>query len=59
MESHLARMEKRIASAGGDADATVKIWDSETGQLLRTLQGHDRGVYELAYSPDGKLLASA
>jgi WD40 repeat protein len=49
----------RIASAGGDGDATVRIWDAVTGALLLTLQGHDRGVYNLAFSPDGNLLASA
>src|SRR5262245_59579244 len=50
---------KRIASAGGDGDATVRIWDSQMEQLLMTLSGHDRGVYNLAFSPDGKQLASA
>src|SRR5262245_39837523 len=40
----------RIASAGGDGDATVKLWDSQTGELLRTLGEHDRGVYNLAFS---------
>ena len=43
----------RIASAGGDGDATVRIWDGKTGALLFTLKGHDRGVYNLAFSPDG------
>ena len=38
----------RIASAGGDGDATVKIWNTQTAALLFTLKGHDRGVY---YSP--------
>src|SRR5689334_11886863 len=46
----------RIASAGGDADATVRIWDGLTGASLYTLSGHDRGVYNLAMSPDGKTL---
>jgi WD40 repeat protein len=49
----------RIASAGGDGDATVRIWDALAGSLLLTLKGHDRGVYNLAFSPDGKTLASA
>src|SRR5262245_33957662 len=49
----------RIASAGGDGDATARIWDAQTGALLLTLTGHDRGVYNVAFSPDGKVLASA
>src|SRR2546422_3138655 len=32
-----------VASAGGDGDATVRIWDSQTAELLMTLGGHDRG----------------
>jgi WD40 repeat protein len=49
----------RIASAGGDGDATVKLWDSQTGELVRTLSGHKWGVYNLAFSRDGDRLASA
>src|SRR5437763_10554703 len=49
----------RIATAGGDGDATVKIWDSQTAVLLISMSGHDRGVYNLAFSPDGRQLASA
>src|SRR2546426_10234962 len=30
----------RIASAGGDGDATVRIWNSQTAALLYTLKGH-------------------
>src|SRR5262245_44764584 len=44
----------RIASAGGDGDATVKLWDSQMGELLRTFSGHERGVYNLAFSRDGE-----
>ena len=31
----------------------------EWGSLLQTLEGHSSGVYALAFSPDGKLVASA
>src|SRR5262245_42769208 len=37
----------------------VKLWDVSTGELLFTLQGHDRFIYRLAFSPDGSRLASA
>lgn len=46
-------------------EATVKVWDTTSGQELHTLKGHvkdanDLGtVHRVAFSPDGKRLASA
>ena len=45
--------------ASGAKDNTVKIWDTATGGVLRTLYAHSNDVNALAVSPDGKLLASA
>ena len=42
----------------GSEDLTLKIWDTATGNVLRTLSGHDKSVLAAAISPDGKLLAS-
>lgn len=39
-------------------DASIKVWDSETGQFERTLKGHTNGVNGLAFSAQGLLLAS-
>jgi hypothetical protein len=36
----------------------VKLWEAATGKLLATLQGHAGGIYSVAWSPDGKTLAS-
>jgi WD40 repeat protein len=36
----------------------VKVWDAATGQQTLTLQGHTGPVYSVAFSPDGKRLAS-
>jgi WD40 repeat protein len=44
--------------AGAD-DQIVKVWDAQTGQELLTCKGHSGGVMSVAYSPDGKRLASA
>ncbi|HEV2835462.1 MAG TPA: caspase family protein [Pyrinomonadaceae bacterium] len=44
--------------ASGANDDTIKIWDTATGHLLRTLYGHSANINALAVSPDGKLLAS-
>jgi WD40 repeat protein len=37
----------------------VKVWDAQTGQELLTFKGHTRSVDSMAFSPDGKRLASA
>jgi WD40 repeat protein len=45
--------------ASGSEDGAVRIWDAETGALLRTLAGHTDWVLSAAWSPDGRFLASA
>jgi len=49
---------KQLASAGA-GDDRVRVWDVDTGKELLTLKGHAASVYAVAYSPNGKLLASA
>jgi len=34
-------------------------WDADTGAALQTLEGHSAATYIVAFSPDGKQLASA
>jgi WD40 repeat protein len=36
----------------------VKVWDAETGALIRTLSGHNDDVISAAYSPDGRRIVS-
>ena len=47
----------RIAWARGDG--TIGIRDATTGRLIHTLSGHTDLVLHVAYSPDGRRLASA
>ncbi|MBI1918887.1 MAG: hypothetical protein HYS12_29710, partial [Planctomycetes bacterium] len=37
---------------------TVKVWDAHTGQETLTLKGHIGGVFSVAFSADGKRIAS-
>jgi WD40 repeat protein len=50
--------EKHVASGGDGSDQTIKIWSINTGKLMATLTGHEHAIGELAFSPNGKLLAS-
>lgn len=40
------------------ADATIRIWETSTGNHLHTLEGHLAGVSTIAWSPDNRVLAS-
>jgi WD40 repeat protein len=37
----------------------VHVWDVQTGQELLAFKGHTRVISSMAFSPDGKRLASA
>jgi WD40 repeat protein len=47
---------RHLAAAG--PDHCVKVWDATTGQEILTLTGHRERVLGVAFSPDGKRLAS-
>ncbi|MFH2141133.1 MAG: caspase family protein [Bacteroidota bacterium] len=40
-------------------DNTAKIWDSETGNLLHSLEGHTEEIRSATWSPDGKRIVTA
>jgi WD40 repeat protein len=53
--------------ASGNSDGVIQLWDVRTGAMLRAIKGHEgkkrrypegAGVLALAFSPDGRLLAS-
>jgi WD40 repeat protein len=41
-----------------DMKFSIRVWDAQTGTELRSLAGHNNFVNTLAFSGDGKLLAS-
>ena len=49
---------KLLAAAGGERGVSgeVRIWSG--GDLVKTLKGHADAVYAVAFSPDGRLLAT-
>ena len=42
----------------GSEDKTIKLWDLETGHVLKTFEGHTGLVRGVAFSPDGRRIAS-
>jgi WD40 repeat protein len=50
---------KHIATGCEDEDEDVRLWDAQSGKLLHLMMGHSRKVASLAFSRDGRLLASA
>mmetsp|Transcript_20603 Transcript_20603/g.31008 ORF Transcript_20603/g.31008 Transcript_20603/m.31008 type:complete len:164 (-) Transcript_20603:132-623(-) len=48
--------DSQVLTASGGA---AKIWDTETGDCLRSLQGHRDTVTSAAFSPDGTLVLTA
>ena len=60
-DTFIAYSPDGVTIAGGAAywsDNTVRLWDAETGENTRTLEGHSGIVTGVAFSPDGGTLAS-
>ncbi len=53
----VAFTDARLLSAS--IDGTIRIWDSESWELLYELTGHNGPVWDLAVSADGQYVASA
>jgi len=42
----------------GSIDGTMKLWDANSGRVIRTFSGHTGSVYSVAFSPDGRQVLS-
>ena len=42
-----------------DFENAVSLWDTATGRHLGSLQGHKQAIWSVAFSPDGRTLASS
>ncbi len=49
--------DSRVLAAGLNSNR-IKLWDTNTGEKLTTLDGHTATVRSLGFSPDGKTLVS-
>lgn len=47
---------RRVA---GTLGKDARVWDVETGNVICSLKGHEQGISEIAFSPDGALVATA
>ncbi|WP_224242448.1 WD40 repeat domain-containing protein [Hyalangium gracile] len=48
----------RLATGSWDEGENVRIWDVATGECLHVMEGHETEVLDVAWSADGKRLAS-
>jgi WD40 repeat protein len=45
--------------ASGGADRRIRLWNTDTGKIISTLNGHEESVMAIQFMPNGKILISA
>ena len=59
IEAVLLKNGKTVISGGRESDRLVRLWNVETGHLLKTLKEHTSDEIEsVSFSPDGKTIVS-
>jgi WD40 repeat protein len=48
----------RTLVAAGFLDGTARVWELATGHIVATMRGHTASLFAVAFSPDGRRLAS-
>lgn len=55
----VATSSRHYEQRGNRATGVLNLWDVATGKLQASLNGHQEGIGSLAFSPNGKVLATA
>lgn len=53
-----AWMPDGVQAVSASSDGTLRVWDTQTGKSLRTIEGATLGAWSLAVSPDGARAAA-
>ncbi len=56
--THLEVLSEKLLVSSSD-DTTIKIWNTETGEMIRNLVGHTQIVNHLKLLPNGDLASAA
>jgi RNA polymerase sigma factor (sigma-70 family) len=55
--SLVAASRERHQQRGGPLDPTLDLWETATGKVRHQLGGHQDGVWQVAFTPDGATVA--
>ncbi|SNB47830.1 metallophosphoesterase [Geobacter sp. DSM 9736] len=64
LQGHIGRIWRIAWSPNGrilatpSSDRTIRLWNTDTGEVLHTLERHGKTVTCVAFDPEGQLLAS-